>query len=205
MAFHDSTYYVRDINLTAQQLNNISGYIDRYEYEILVSLLGDELYEEFENDLNESGEPQSEKFTNLLNGGVDFTFTTIGGTEVTKKWKGLIQPDLKKSVLAYFTFFNYLNENETQTTTVGQKKTVSENSESVSALPKLTNAWNRGVNIYGETPDYFRSYHPDYFLDNDNYEHWNGDASAYNYLLANISDFSNWVFTPLYKRNFFGI
>lgn len=197
MSFIDNTYFVRGINLTSQQLDNITAYITEYEPEILKKLLGVTLYTELIDDLSEAGVPQTEKFVNLVNGVSSFEFTTISGYDVVTEYKGL------KKLIAYYVYYQYRNINESLTTTVGQMLPLAENAQREDVYPKLIYAYNELVKLYGEIPEDY--YYRDYFLDNSYYEHYLPDGGAFNYLLANIEDFPGWVFEPIKKKNLFGI
>jgi hypothetical protein len=197
----DNTYFIGDINLTAQQLNNIQGYIDVYEKEILVKLLGYPLYKELVDDLNE-GEPQTTRFEKLVDGDV-FSFKTYQGYTVDAEWNGLRDKAKKKSLIAYYVYFNYVNYNNTQMTTVGNKITMAENAQDADVRMRLVKAWHNMRNWYGKS---FKelSYNQAY-LDSSNYEHENPEPSAFNYLLAKKEDFNNWVFEPIDSINYLGI
>lgn len=197
MSFIDNTYFVGDINLTSGQLDNITNWITVYETEILKKLLGYTLYAELQADLV-SGVPQTTKFIRLVNG---YTFSfEFNGQTINEKWEGLKGLN-KKSLIAYYVYYQYRNLNETFNTTAGQKTNVSENSQNVNAAFYFIYVWNKMVELYGVVPEYNESY----FLNNDNYVHFNKLPSAYNYLLANIADFENWVYEPIYYQNIFGI
>lgn len=198
MSLIDNTYFTEDINLTSAQLTNISDWIDVYEAAFLKMLLGYPLYKLLLADLDGNGDPQTEPYTSLVDG-AEFSFEYAGLT-ITDKWEGLRGLN-KKSVIAYYVAYQYIDQNETFNTTAGQKRNNSENSISVSPVFKLVDIWNKMVDLYGPVPDY-RS---EFFLNNDNYVHYNALPSAYNYLLANKDTFSTWVFKPLQKINVFGI
>ena len=201
MSFIDYTYFNDDINLTGAQATNITSWITIYEEEILKSLLGYTLYTELIDDLDVNGNPQTTKFINLV-GGAEFTFETREGYTVSTKWMGFRDSVRLKSLIAYYVYYQYRNEKESFNTNAGQKVNVSENSERASVIYKLVNTWNKMINLYGITP---KGYEPEYFLNLDNYEHYNILPSAYNYLLANKDDFSTWIFNPLRKQNSLGI
>jgi hypothetical protein len=197
----DNTYFIGDVNLTSQMLNNIQGYIDLYEKEILIKLLGYPLYAELVDDIVD-GDPQTERFVKLVDGDV-FTFETYQGYTVNAKWPGLRDKELKKSLIAYYVYFNYLNFNNTQITTVGHKSTKAENSESVDVRMRLVMAWNNMLEWYGTTFKNLSNYQA--YLDSSNYRHENPNPSAFNYLLAKIDDFNNWIFEPQKRINYLGI
>jgi hypothetical protein len=198
MSIIDNTYFNEDITLTSGQLTNITDWITVYETEFLKMLLGYPLYKLLIADQDGNGDQQTEPYVSLVDG-ADFSFEYAGNT-ITERWEGLKGVN-QKSVIAFYVFYQYMNQNETFNTTAGQKRNNSENSVSVSPVFKLVDVWNKMVELYGPVPDY-RS---EFFLNNDNYVHYNALPSAYNYLLANITDFETWVFKPLQKTNIFGI
>lgn len=199
MSFIDYTYFIRDINLTSGQLNGIDGWVTIYETEILKKLLGYELYTELINDLDGSGNPQTQKFTDLVDG-KEFSFELYGYT-INTKWEGF-RNTLKKSFIAYYVYYQYRIENESFNSSVGQVLTSTENAIRVDATPTLISSWNKMIDLYGFIP---YNYVNNCFLNNSNYIHYNNLPSAYNYLLANIVDFDNWVFEPIETQNILGI
>jgi hypothetical protein len=200
--FIDNSYFIGDINLPAQLLNNIQTWINRTEKDILVKLLGYHLYKEFIADLDESNVPQSDKFVKLLSGD-EFSFVTYQGNTVNCEWRGLVDSDLKQSVLAYYCFFQFMNYNNTQITTTGHKRTKAENAEYADIRMRLVDAWNNMQTWYGSSFDYLGK--DELYLNQSNYEHSNAYPSAFNYLLAKKADFTNWVFTPQDRLNYMGI
>lgn len=195
MSFINNTYFNRDINLTSGQLNNMTFWISEYEPEILEKLLGYNLYSELISDLDIDGNPQSQKFIDLVDG-KEFSFD-LNGYTINTKWKGL-RNNFKKSLIAYYVYYQYRINNESFNSSVGQVITNTENSVHVDAKPELIIAWNKMIDLYGFIP---YNYVNNCFLDNSNYIHYNNLPSAYNYLLANIVDFNNWVFEPIETQN----
>ena len=198
-----NTYFSKDINLTGAQINVVaSAWLNEYEEDILKKLLGYTLYKALIADLNGTSEPTLQRFKELIDG-ADLTFTTINGYEVITRWVGLRNKTLLKSLIAYYVYYQYRNEEESFNSGSGQKSGLAENSESVSAAPKLINTWNKMVDWYGKIPTNIA--YPEYFLNQNNYRHFNPDASAFNFLLANIDTYPEWVFEPLDTINIFGI
>ena len=78
-----------------------------------------------------------------------------------------------------------------------------ENSTNVDVRPKLINSWNKMIKLYGDVPNCYID--NTLFLNNSNYVHFNTLPSAYNFLLANIETYPEWIFEPLEKQNIFGI
>jgi len=199
----DYTYFIREINI---QLNSFSATdpvyaalvnaISRYEDEVLKKALGYALWKEYTDAYAASiATPPTalaQKWSDLKNG-AEFSFDYYGHT-ITEKWVGFTNSD-KISLIANYVYYQHRMNIETSNTGIGERKAKGENSVAADAKPKLVKAWNGMVKLYGETP---REYiYKDYFLDNANYEHFDTEPSLYNFLLANLSDYSNWVFTPL--------
>jgi len=200
-----NTYFNSDINLTSTQITNVvDSWLDIYEEMILKKLLGYDLWVLYDADLNKDGaidEPVAQRFKDLVDGKA-FTFE-YGGATISTKWQGLRDTTLLKSLIGYYVYFNYRNEEETFNSSAGQKIGLTENSNNVSAVPKLINTWNKMVEWYGQIPT--ELVYPELFLDNSNYIHRNSYPSAYNFLLANIDTYPEWVFEPLDRLNIFGI
>lgn len=204
-----STYFnSTDINVPTDQLGADGAYataILQYEPEILKYLLGYELYTLLIADLDGSGDPQTAIYTDLVDG-AEFSFE-LNGKTINTKWNGFRNTELI-SLIAYYVYFSYRTQNEAFNSGYGQTISLGENSTKVDPTPKLIAVWNKMIELYGQTPNYIfndlRS--PDeYFLEQDNFNHYNILPSAYNFLLANIDDYPTWVFKPLELKNLFGI
>lgn len=61
------------------------------------------------------------------------------------QWKGLLEVEPKRSLLADYTYSMYLNDNVTQTTSVGETKGDHKIGVSVSSVPKVVRAYNKFV------------------------------------------------------------
>ena len=204
MSLIDYTYFVRDINVpinnasdTDASYSGLVKSIEKYEEEVLKKLLGYTLWKALDDDLDENDEPQTEPYVSLVNG-AEFSFTYYGQT-INTKWGGLVNSS-KSSLIANYVYYYHRKNNITSYTGIGESIAKSENSIIADPTPKLVRAWNEMVKSYGVIP-YPQVLDSYYFLNNDNYVHYNADPSAYNYLLANISDFGDWVFTPLRKKH----
>lgn len=205
MSYIDYTYFVGDISLPVSSNVNlrtaITEAITAYEDEILKKLLGYTLWKALDDDLDSNGDPQTQIYINLVKG-AEFTFTYDGYT-INTKWEGLVNT-AKKSLLAYYVYYQYRRNFVGNSSGIAEVVNKPENATVVSPLHKITRAWNRMVDLYGETPNILFKY-PDYFLTDSNYEHFNTQPSAYNFLLANSTDYPDWVFTPIRKINRFEI
>jgi len=102
MALIDSTYFINDINLNIGVYSDLTQYIDRFEKEVLIGLLGYTLYSEMMAAYALlPGTPLPTKWDRLING------YTYGYNGVTIRWNGLINSD-KVSFIAYYVYCQYL-------------------------------------------------------------------------------------------------
>jgi hypothetical protein len=141
----DRTYFVNDINLPASALQGtpapVEAYIERYEKEVLINLLGYDLYKLLKAEIDAS--TYTAKWDELVNG---HEYVISGYTTL---WNGLINSD-KVSLIAYYIFWNYVRDNLTSLENVGVVASQSENSLKVSPDALLADAWNNYVNLYNE-------------------------------------------------------
>jgi len=153
MSFTDSTYYKGSIKLptaiTEGDLNDdFDLLIEQTEEKILVDLLGYDLYKSFILGLAETTPLQ--KWLDLRDG-KEYTVVDGEGRTVIVKWGGLINAE-KKSLLAFFVYCEYLENDFLHTSTSGANKQNGQNSEraTISDLnTKSRKAWNSGLDLYG--------------------------------------------------------
>lgn len=190
----DSTYFSigeKLITDRSELADAITQAITQYEPEILKKLLGYTLNKDL------VANPSSTKWAAFITGS-EFEHSYNGITQ-TLKWEGLTNT-LKESLIAYYTFYKYTEREATKNSTVGITKPMAENSKVADPRQKMINAYDRMLDLYGRMPvcfDYSRKIQPS--------TAYNDLPSAYNYLLANISDFEDWYFTPIGSINIFGI
>lgn len=198
MSIIDSTYFEGEILLTNKTdlSTDITQAINQYEKEILISLLGYELYKLVDST------PNIEPYKSLIEGD-EFDLTFDGITQ-TLKWEGL-KNSAKESLIAGYVYYNYMHRNYIKPGAVGTIKPKSENSEIVSPYPKMVQAWNKMIFLYGETPHWWFLYNSAKIIKPDGNTIFNNAPSAYNYICANIDNFPEWIFTPLRPINIFGI
>lgn len=173
----DTSYFVDEIEIanTNQEevLASVTASIVQYEKEVLIDLLGYELYKELIAHTVIAGD----KFDKLING-EEFSFSYNGKT-VTRKWEGL-KGFAKKSLIAYYVY--YMHRKKHQSYNDGLSVEVepdTENSSKASLYLHLVDVWNEFVFMYGDGWDD---------------SHCNSDPSAYNYLLTKTTDFPTWEF-----------
>lgn len=104
-----------------QVSQNVQWFIDKYEPIFLKKLLGDTLYKEFVDGLNED--------------------------QILPKWTDLRDGTDLKAMLIDFVYYYYQNNNLTNTGGVGESKIKSDNAIAASPYPKMINAWNEMVNM----------------------------------------------------------
>ena len=199
----DDSYFKGDINVPVSSNTTLAGPLNQaitdYEEEYLKRLLGYTLYAEFIAGL--AADSPAQKWLDLRNG-VEFSFDFNGNT-ITNKWNGFVNSD-KISPIAYYVYYKHRVDIESINSGLGERKAKGENSVIHSANLKLVRAWNKCVNLSGEQSISYKRY-PYYFLNTTNYFHTTPLPSAFNFLLDNLTDYSNWVFTPFWKINSFGL
>jgi len=147
MSLIDSNYFIGAISLPTDNVhytNKLQIYIDRTEKEYLVNLMGYELYKLY------IAAPTIGRFEPITNG-TDFSNTVTG---LEDNWQGLVNEETYISMLAYFTYFEYLRGNQSSETGNGVTYNLFENSEKISAIHKQQNAFNLAVEQYVKLRDY---------------------------------------------------
>lgn len=174
-ALIDDTYFIREINIPQNALDSdMSVFIAQYEKEVLILLLGYDLYVDF------IANPSDTRWSRLISGHeYDVSYQ---GLTTTIKWNGLTNTDLI-SLLAYYIYYWYLNFHATDTTSVGESVIEKENALGVTPVQKMTSAWNNFVDLYGRVGEVIIK------------------PSAYNFLTEFKDDATNgydgWIFTPM--------
>ena len=198
MSFIDSTYFTGEIAVPgASSETGLTQAITQYEKEILIKLLGYKLYSLLMADLS-NGAPVTQKYIDLVNG-KEFTLT-FNGSDYLVEWQGL------GSLIAYYVFYRYVERNITSFYGTGVSQSiVQEGWQRVSPESKMINAWERMRELYGKVPPEYKQYYDAPKLGTDLSVVHEMSGSAYNFLLTNITDYPDWVFTPLWNMNKFGI
>lgn len=210
MSLIDTSYFVKDISIPNldEIPNSIRTYIERFEKEVLIKLLGRPLYNDFISGLEATTIEQ--KWIDLRDG-ADFTFE-FDGRQVVERWNGLINQD-KVSLISYYVYEKYRRIEKTTTTGVAEVRGKVENSEVVNETQKIITAQNRFIDLYGEVRysidginyDYFES---QIFFDkrSNTYDFYNDWPSAFNFLNSRREDdYPNWEFSPIRRLNEFGL
>jgi hypothetical protein len=203
--FIDSTYFVGEIqipNVTANA-TAITQAINQYEKEILISLLGYKLYSLLVADCT-LGVPATQIYKDLVDG-KEFTHASGELGDITLKWEGLKNTSLQ-SLIAYYVFYKYVERDVTRLYGTGVSMASSEKGfERVSPVNKLCNAWERMRELYGKIPPEYKPVYSRPALGSSLPGTFNDEPSAYNFLFANRTDYEDWIFTPLWNINAFGI
>jgi hypothetical protein len=153
----DGTYFVRELYIPNASGNDMdrSGaqgereqYIDGMSRLVYKSALGLELFQEFDSDPNIiDGIPNTNaptKWQNLVNG----TSYRYSGEDY--RWEGMISQEgtFKTSLLAYYTFYRFLYDNDSTMTGTGNKVINTKNTTIVNNTQHLTTVWNEFVKMY---------------------------------------------------------
>ncbi len=150
----DTTYFTHELNLpniAEEQIygaknNSINSYIDRYVRELLEKALGVTLFDELNKHISDGGlkDTAPKKFKNLINGAVLIKHN--------KKyiWKGLLikQGLFKKSLLANYVYCNWLYQNNTMITGIGEVKGDAVNTTNVNSTERFVKIWNDFIKMY---------------------------------------------------------
>ena len=210
----DSSYFINDIAIanTGQEAieANLNSAIVKYTKEALLSILGYELYQLYINDL-------AVQIYKDITEGKEFSFEFRGKT-ITRKWIGLENAE-KDSLLAYYTYVQYHKDRNTFNTGIGHVTAKVKNANQDNPRLKYVNAWNNYVSQRGDHQKinkrssrlYLKGtrYRGDktYFdqFELTTYEFLNDDPSLFNFLLANVSDYPTWEFTPVDNINLFDL
>lgn len=163
MALTDNTYYINDISVAVGTYSDLSGYIEKFEKEVLIGLLGYTLYTEmmaaYAASIAET-DPVTlpEKWDRLING---YTYQ-YNGVEI--RWNGLINAD-KVSFIAYYVYCQYIKAKQSYAAGTGQVQSKNENSVVVDGIANYTAAWNLFVKLYQYSAlPYLRAYPDEYDL-----------------------------------------
>lgn len=203
MPFISASYFVGEINVDQASANtSLTQAITQYEKEILIQLLGYKLYSLLIADCTDFV-PATQKYLDLVNG-KEFT-QEYNGQDVTIKWEGLANAQFQ-SLISYYVFYKYVERDVTRLYGTGVSMAESkEGWQRASAVNKLCAAWERMRELYGKVPPVYKNHYDKPVKGSDLSHVFNCDASAYNFLLANKVDYPDWIFTPQWNINAFGI
>lgn len=126
-----------------------TNYIVKYQKEILIKLLGYDLYLAFETGLAVEPTPET-KWTDLKNGS---TYQIDG---INKQNIGT------KKIVANYIYCKWVSENWQQLSAIGVFTAKAENSEFASPENKYATAWNEMINYYNNVCDFITEKESDY-------------------------------------------
>ena len=182
----DDTYFIGEISLPANVLTgtlaDINPYIVKYERQALIDLLGYTLYKELKVEID--ADSYTTKWDRLVNGH-EYSINYLGETHLVK-WNGLINTD-KVSLLAYYIYYYYVKFHVTHSSGLGEIVASAENAAKVSASQKMTNAWNRFIELRGIPGD--QEIDPTCYNFLNEFE--DDDTNGYDPLLFTIMKFTN--------------
>lgn len=165
------------------------NYIAVYEAEILTKLLGNSLYQLLIANYV-SGTPSI--YVDLVEGK---TYDVeINEKTYSVKWNGLINSE-KISLIAYYVYFKYLEQNYQQLTGLGVIQANSENANIVSPNAKMVWANNECSKLAGSYP---------YISDGDVTAN-TLEPSLFYFIANNLTDYPDFFYTPFNKINVLGI
>ncbi len=192
MSIIDKSYFKGKIVIPSTNkpvvAETVNLFITTEERQFMIDLLGNELYQLM------LGEEANEPFKSLIEG-ADFTMDFLGRT-LNLKWNGLQNSD-KISPISYYVYCKYRESKNSGFTGSVETKGKKENTVVINPRAKIVASWNLMVDLRGEVGKSFHPYQS-------SYEVFNGQPTAYNYLLANIDLFPTWIFTPQNYMNVFG-
>jgi len=207
MSVIDGSYFINEITLAnikehGSYTSVITNAIDKYEPEIMIDLLGYELYGLLIADLSKDIGDREQRFIDLVDG-AEFRHPD---TDQLLKWIGL-QNTQKESLIAYYVFFNHVYNSNIQMSGLGTVRHEGKNSENVSPFDKLQVAWENFQRLYANF-DYDVNecyFSEDGVLVDDLSGVFNTLPTAYNFLYANKDDYPEWVFKVKYDINIFNL
>lgn len=139
----DTSYFVGDLvipNLNSPAVKtSLERVIAKTEKDILEKVLGYELYKLL------TASPEVDRFKKIIDGS---EFTNTDGK--LRKWIGLKNSD-KKSPIAFLSYYWYQRQIVTQTTGIGEVLAMPENSSNKPSIHKLVQAYNNGVELFGNS------------------------------------------------------
>ena len=149
----DTSYFFGDIQVGQLSEQSVQDtlilFIKQYEPRILEGLLGYATY----NKLSES----DPKWT-ALKTGTEYTDTN----GATRKWQGLYDSTTKISLIAYYVYCQYMENQLTETGGAGEGKILLQNAVVVSAGRKIRKAWNLMVSQNVALYDFLMAKKDDY-------------------------------------------
>jgi hypothetical protein len=160
MPITDLTYYKAELLIPHAQSSvsdtatgvivELNQFITQYEREALIKTLGYTLYSEFAEQFDVSAtdkwtikDAAAQKWKDLLNG-LEYT---INGDTVNYRGMIFTEPfsgtTLNRSFIAYYIYYNYLNDDMEKYQGTGINELASKNATRTSPIPKSIRSWRR--------------------------------------------------------------
>jgi hypothetical protein len=217
MSITSASYYIGEltvpnVGVTSSSIGggteNFQTFIDQFEEEALVFALGQKLYNNFIGNTDGNGivnPGANQKWFDLMDGA---TYTKSG---VEYFWKGIKYQigNRNFSLLAYYVYHRYINEQQSYLSDVGNVAPDAANAFKTSAINRSVKAYQKFINLYGNEHHYHNRnfYYNNGVLIKDYCGTYNntGNVSLYHFLLHNEENYDDWRFTRLENKNSFGI
>lgn len=177
MSLIDSTYFVRDCNLPTGTYNDISASLTRYERDILIQLLG---YDLAKLVLAYDSGTSAQRIKDLVEG------KEYAEGDYYVKWNGLKNTE-KVSILAYYTYIQYLKDHAVDFHNVGVVGSMNENGVNVGVPVLIQRVSSKLRVLIGYSGG-------DIYI-----------ASLYNFLLNHEASYPEWIFNEYKFDNSFGL
>ena len=157
MAIITCSDFIGEIHVSINEINRaeFQAYIDRIVPIRLEQLMGDKLYNEYVADLDGNGDPQTQKYIDLVNG---VTYTDCNGNTVN--YEGV------KRMLRYFVFSDYKITSAYKDMSTGTKKLKGENSDNATwfNISNISKDFNdKGVVLYHQAVKFIYNHIDTYF------------------------------------------
>lgn len=178
MSLIDSTYFVLDINIPSSNYSSLTAEITKYEKEVLIRLLGYDLYV-LVAAYNAQSSPQ--RIIDIVEG-KDYTIDAGLDSESTVAWNGLVNTELI-SLIAYYVFYWHVRNGVVSLQNVGVVKSKQENAANASNAQLQNNAFTRFKELYGFVGQNVLV------------------PSCYNFLIEHEDTYPEWIFTKLGSTN----
>lgn len=171
MSLIDATYFKNDINLPSETYGNLTGFITKFEKELLIRLFGYGLYKLISS---YNAETSEQRIKDIVEG-KEFT-----DGDYTYKWNGLVNTE-KVSIIAYYVYYYVMRDRVSQSTTTGEIIPGHENAEAIEIQAKVQSAWVKMLELIGETSQ----------------GSWTYQNSLYNFMAKYNADYSEWQYKPI--------
>lgn len=208
----DQTYFTRDLSIPninemqTEAFDNLNSFVDEYVRQLLRDALGIEIFNELDSYViggafDGTGAPQY--IIDLVNG------KEYVNSGTTYKWSGLIstQGVFKKSLLANYVYYQWLKNNFSTQSGVGEVTINPQNANLVNPTQKLVSVWNTFLLMYQNMNTCYPSV---YYKGHTQVIDWlginaNTEVSLIQYLNDNDTDFSTATLRVYEYQNQLGI